>query len=90
MAVKATLKNGILRFELPMQKPKISGSGKNFVLATTRGQVNTGLEYGGFDIILVANAFVENSESAKLMKRRQRKSRKSHWREEKEKERSTS
>jgi hypothetical protein len=34
MAVKAMLKNGILRFELSVHKPKASASGKNLVLAS--------------------------------------------------------
>jgi hypothetical protein len=59
------LKGNILRIELPMRDPKISGSGKTVILASTGGQIDTGIEYKGQDIILNANAYIRNSETAK-------------------------
>ena len=73
MPLKAKLENGILKFELPMQKPKVSGSGKNLVLAATRGQVHTGIEYEGSDVIIVANAYVENKKPLEDSGHRRRK-----------------
>lgn len=61
MRIRAKLKNDYLRLELPLQEPKVSGSKKNRVIATTKGRVNTGIEYEGQEIMVVANAFIENS-----------------------------
>lgn len=78
MAVKATLKNGILKCEFSIQKPKASASGKNLVLASTRGQFNTGLDYEGSEILLIANAYIENTEDIKPTKKKHKKSHTSH------------
>jgi hypothetical protein len=62
MFVKAKLKNEYLIIELPRQEPKVSGSGKSMVIGSTKGPKNTGIQYKGQDLYVVANAFVRNSE----------------------------
>jgi hypothetical protein len=75
-AVRAKLKGKLLKIELPLQKPKVSGSGKNKVVATTRGQMNTGIRHKGGDIVLVANAYIRNLENKR--KKKVRRSRSKH------------
>jgi hypothetical protein len=65
MSLKSKLKDNVLCFQLPLQEPKVSASGKTVVVATTRGQVNTGIDYKGSDIILIANAYVANNKRRK-------------------------
>lgn len=60
MICKAKLKNKVLVIELPLQQPRVSGTGKGIVVATTRGQLNTGIDFKGSDIFIVANAYVKN------------------------------
>jgi hypothetical protein len=62
MFIKAKLKDKVLIIELPLQDPKVSGSGKNIVIGSTRGPKNAGIGYKGQDIYVIANAFVRNSE----------------------------
>jgi excisionase family DNA binding protein len=62
MAVRAKLTDDVLKFYLPLRKPKVSGSGKNLVIATTMGPASTGVEYEGQPVLVVANAFVRNPE----------------------------
>jgi hypothetical protein len=61
MALKAKVKNNALILELPLQDPKVSGSGKSVVIVSTKGPKNTGIEFEGQDLYLVANAFVRNT-----------------------------
>ena len=65
MPLKSRLKDGVLRLEIPIQKPRPSGSGKTLVVATTHGLVNTGIEYRGSDLIVLASAFIENPDREK-------------------------
>jgi hypothetical protein len=65
MSVRTRLKDGILRIELDVQKPRVSASGKTRVVATTGGLVNTGIEYYGSKIVVIASAFIENQEDEK-------------------------
>jgi hypothetical protein len=60
MISKAKLKDKVIIIELPLQEPKVSASGKGIVVATTRGPFNTGVEYKGSDLFIVANAYVKN------------------------------
>jgi hypothetical protein len=62
MVIRAKLTDDVLKFYLPLRKPKVSGSGKNLVIATTMGPASTGVEYEGQQVLVVANAFVRNSE----------------------------
>jgi hypothetical protein len=63
MSTEVRLKGKILTIELPLQKPTISASGKSMVVASTRGQINTGIEYNGGDILVVANAYIRRDDS---------------------------
>jgi hypothetical protein len=60
MTLKARVKNGFLRIELPLEQPRESASGKTRVVATTHGLVDTGIEYHGSAIVVNANAFIRN------------------------------
>jgi hypothetical protein len=62
MVIKTKLTNDILKVYLPLRNPKVSASGKNIVIATTRGPAGTDVEYEGQEILVVANAFIKNSE----------------------------
>ena len=61
---KVRLNGKILTIELQLQEPTISASGKSMVIATTRGQINTGIEYKGADILIVANAYIRRDDSS--------------------------
>ena len=63
MFIKAKLTDDVLKFYLALRKPKVSGSGKNLVIATTMGPAGTGVEYEGQPVLVVANAFVRNPEN---------------------------
>jgi hypothetical protein len=72
MALRSRLKDGVLRLEIPIQEPRPSGSGKTLVVASTHGLVNTGIEHRGSEIIVNANAFIENRKrSSKKTKRKE-------------------
>ena len=62
MFIKAKLADNVMKFYLPLRKPKVSGSGKSLVIATTMGPAGTGVEYEGQQVLVVANAFVRNTE----------------------------
>lgn len=61
---KVSLNGKILTIELRLQEPAVSASGKSMVIATTRGQINTGIEYKGADILVVANAYIRRDDSS--------------------------
>ena len=75
MAVKSRLKDGVLHLDIPIQEPRPSGSGKTLVVATTHGVVNTGIRCEGSEVMVNANAFIENKsgqrEKTRENKRRQ-------------------
>jgi hypothetical protein len=60
MISKAKLKDKVLVIELPLQEPRVSTSGKSILVATTRGPLNTGIDYKGSDLFIVANAYMRN------------------------------
>jgi len=62
MVVKTKLSGNVLKVYMPLRKPKLSASGKNIVIATTRGPAGTSVEYEGHKVLVVANAFIKNSE----------------------------
>jgi hypothetical protein len=64
MATKVRRDGNTLTIQLSLQEPRVSASGKTLVVATTRGQVNTGIEYEGSDILLVANAYISRPKGA--------------------------
>jgi hypothetical protein len=62
MFIKARLEDDVLKVYLPLREPKASVSGKNLVIATSRGPAGTDVEYKGQQVRVVANAYVRNSE----------------------------
>ncbi len=46
-----------LIIEAPLQTPKLSSTGKTFIVASSGGTVKTGVEYEGKPISLGLNAF---------------------------------
>lgn len=64
MTVQARISGNVLRIKIPLQEPKVSGSGKNKVIATTSGVKKTGIEYQGSEVYVIANAFIPNPGSS--------------------------
>jgi hypothetical protein len=57
--VTATIQNRVLLIRLPMQKAKLSSTGKSVVVATTHGFRRVGVQlFGGRELYLSANACV--------------------------------
>ena len=46
-----------LTVEFDLEEPKLSSSGKNYILATTGGNVDTGIKIGDKPLILGLNAY---------------------------------
>jgi hypothetical protein len=57
-AMKVKRENNLLKIELRLEKPVLSGSGKTLLVASSRGVKSTGIDYNGKEIAVVANAFV--------------------------------
>lgn len=57
--MKAEIKDGNLIITIPMQEPRASASGKTLVVATTSGNVKTGVEVNGQEVILGLNAYIK-------------------------------
>jgi hypothetical protein len=62
--VKSKIKNGRLVIDLPLQKPKLSSTGKTLIIASTYGVQSSAAQYKGKPISIVANAFVYPDASA--------------------------
>lgn len=75
MISRAKLKDKVIVIELPLQEPKVSKSGKSFLVATTRGQLNTGIDYKGSDLFIVANAYTRNPKYGSSSESKAKKSR---------------
>lgn len=57
VSVTVDKKKKTLTIVLPLQDPTPSGSGKNLVIATTRGNMVTDAEYDGEPITIGVNAY---------------------------------
>ena len=55
--IKVTIEDDVLTVVAPIDARK-SASGKTLVIASTRGNIRTGLEYKGEDVFLGMNAYV--------------------------------
>ena len=55
--IKCTIADDVLTITLPVEARK-SASGKTLVIASTRGNIRTGLEYKGEQVFLGVNAYV--------------------------------
>lgn len=47
---------------MPLGKPTPSASGKTLVIASTRGNLKTGVKYEGKEITLGLNAYIKNDD----------------------------
>ena len=56
--MKSRIENGNLVIELPLEKPRLSSTGKTLLVASTRGVKRTTAQFKGKAISVVANAFV--------------------------------
>ncbi len=57
--LKVTLKGNVLHIELPIdEQPKLSSTGKTLVVASTHGNVNTGIEIQGKALMVGVNGFI--------------------------------
>lgn len=56
--MKVTIENGELVVRLPI-KPEVSASGKSVVIASTRGNQPTTVQYDGKVVTLGVNAYVK-------------------------------
>ena len=55
--IRATIEADEMTIVLPVEARK-SASGKTLVIASTRGNIRTGLDYKGNDVFLGVNAYV--------------------------------
>jgi hypothetical protein len=63
--MNATKTDNKLLFEVNLQRPKLSKSGQNLVVATTRGPWESGVEIDGKPIVIVINAYIAADAPAK-------------------------
>jgi hypothetical protein len=56
--MKSRIENENLVIELPLEKPRLSSTGKTLLVASTRGVQRTTAKFKGKTISVVANAFV--------------------------------
>jgi hypothetical protein len=56
--MKTEIKDGNLVITIPMQQPTPSASGKTLVVASTRGNVKTGVMVQGKEITIGLNAYI--------------------------------
>jgi hypothetical protein len=57
--MEAKIKNGKITISMPMQRPKLSGSGKSMVVATSRGKQQTSATVDGKPVFVIANAMLD-------------------------------
>lgn len=57
--MKATIKDGILIVEIPLQTPTPSSTGKSLTVATTRGNAVTTATVNGKPVIIGLNAYIK-------------------------------
>ncbi|HNT35241.1 MAG TPA: hypothetical protein PKH07_09615 [bacterium] len=55
--VEVDKKKGTLTIVLPLQEPTASGSGKNMVVASTKGNMRVDAEYDGKPLTIGVNAY---------------------------------
>lgn len=57
--MKATIANGILTIEIPLQTPRASASGKTLVVASSGGNVTTTATVNGKPVTVGVNAYIK-------------------------------
>lgn len=58
--MNAKIENGKLVIEIPLQAPTLSASGKTKVVASTHGNVKTGVMVEGKAVTIGLNAYISN------------------------------
>lgn len=56
--MQAKIENNELVIRIPLEKPKPSSSGKTLIVASTGGNVQTGVEVDGKPVFLGLNAYI--------------------------------
>lgn len=62
--MKANIIGKKLVIEIPIQQPKLSSSGKNKVVSTTRGIWESAIEIDGRPLKIILNAFIDSDPAA--------------------------
>ncbi len=57
--MQAKVENNELVIHIPLEKPKLSSSGKNLIVASTGGNVQTGVEVDGKPVFVGLNAYIK-------------------------------
>ncbi len=57
--MKAEIKDGNLVITIPLQEPTASASGKTLVVASTHGNVDSGVQVQGHKVMLGLNAYIK-------------------------------
>ncbi|MBZ5644542.1 MAG: hypothetical protein LAO19_17440 [Acidobacteriia bacterium] len=60
--MQVTLKGNKLIIEMNLNEPKLSASGRNFTVATSKGPWESSVEIGGKPVTVVVNAFIAADE----------------------------
>jgi hypothetical protein len=58
MSLKVKQSGNVLKIQLPLEKPRLSKSGKTMLVASTYGAKTTDVRYEGRRVVVVANAFI--------------------------------
>jgi len=57
--MEAKLENNELVIRIPLEKPKLSSSGKTLIVASTGGNVQTAVEVNGKPVFVGLNAYIK-------------------------------
>ena len=60
--MKAIIKDNVLVVEIPLHKPRPSGSGKTLTVASTKGNQPTAAMINGLPVIVGINAYIKPEE----------------------------
>jgi hypothetical protein len=60
MTVSIDTKKKLMTIVIPMQEPTASASGKTLVIASTHGNVGTGVKLDGKEVKIGLNAYIPN------------------------------
>lgn len=59
--MKSSIKNNTLFIEIPLQTPTPSATGKNLIVASTRGNIKTDQAVNGSPLTVSVNAYIKPS-----------------------------
>ena len=57
--MKATIKDNVLRIEIPLHAPRPSATGKTLTVASTRGNQPTDARIDGKTVVIGLNAYIK-------------------------------